>query len=210
MTANTLGGMRRGGTSAARRGGIGAAMRSATVVAAGAIAVHQLRYLVGYGGDASAALRDQGHAYLVALIPLLALLGGVTLIATVVAALAGAQPRSPRGAPLVRALVYAGAILAVFGAQETIEGVLVAGHPGGIAAVMAHGGLVAVPLAVGFGWVVWAALRGLEAIEEGLRAAAGCRRRARRTATTPRPVACALPIPAALAGAAGPRAPPSA
>jgi len=193
-----------------RAAGISSALRSATVVAAGAIAVHQLRYLVGYGGDASRALDGQGHAYLEALIPLVALLGGLTLVATVVAGIAGASPRRSRGVPLVRALAYAGAIVAVFGAQETIEGVLVAGHPGGPAAVLAHGGLVALPLAVGFGWVVWAALRGLDAFDERLRGSARPRVRHRRTPTLLRPVACATPGPAAIAGTAGPRAPPSA
>jgi hypothetical protein len=188
---------------------ISSALRSATVVAAGAIAVHQLRYLVGYGGDASGALHDQGHGYLDALVPLLALLGGLTLVATIVAAIAGAPPRSRRGAPLVRALVYAGAILAVFGAQETIEGVLVAGHPGGIAAVMAHGGLVALPLALAFGWVVWAALRGLEALDEHVRASNTSLRRPGRTPRL-RPVLRTFPPAAVIAGAAGPRAPPSA
>jgi hypothetical protein len=191
-----------------RAGGISAALRSATVVAAGAIAVHQLRYLIGYGGDASRALDDQGHAYLDALLPLLALLGGLTLIATVVAAVAGAPPRSRRGVPVVRALAYAGAILAVFGAQETLEGVFAAGHPGGVAALVAHGGLVALPLAAVFGWVVWAALRGLETLERPIRPSLPPRGRPRRV-SVPRPVACAIPAPVAIAGAAGPRAPPS-
>ena len=191
-----------------RAGGIIAALRPATVVAAGAIAVHQLRYLVGYGGEAPQALQNQGHAYLDALIPLLALLGGLTLLATVLAGMAGASQRPSRGVPMVRALIYAGAILAVFGAQETIEGVLVAGHPGGVAALVAHGGLIALPLAVGFGWVVWAAVRGLEALEEQLRAPAAQRRRPRRTSAF-HPAVSAIPAPAAIAGAAGPRAPPS-
>jgi hypothetical protein len=192
-----------------RAGGISAALRSATVVAAGAIAVHQLRYLVGYGGDASGALDDHGHAYLEALIPLLALLGGLTLIATIVAGSAGLSSRASRGVPAIRVLVYAGAILAVFGAQETIEGVLVAGHPGGIAAAVAHGGLVALPLAVGFGWVVWAALRGLDSLEERLRAAGPRHRHARRGSIL-RPAVLAVPPAAPVAAGGPPRAPPSA
>lgn len=185
-------------------------LRPATVVAAGAVAVHQLRYAVGYGGEASGALRDHGHAYFEALIPILALLGGITVLATLVAALAGSTGTAARRSPALRALTYAAAIMVVFGAQETAEGILFAGHPGGVAAVAAHGGLVAIPLAVAFGWLVWLAVRGLEAVEERLAtgpARADCRapdRSARRPAWRALP---ASPTPAAAGSP--PRAPPS-
>ena len=39
-----------------------ASLRSLSVLALGALAVHQLRYLVGYGSDAGSALGHQGTA----------------------------------------------------------------------------------------------------------------------------------------------------
>ena len=186
-----------------------AVLRPATVVAAGAIAVHQLRYLVGYGSEASGALQEQGHAYLTGLLPILALLGGLTLLGTIVAGLAGADARRARRSPLVRALAYVAAILVVFGVQEIAEGVLVSAHPEGIAAIVSHGGLVAIPLAFALGSLAVFAVRGLEAVEERL---AGGPARAgnsvARSALRPRPGGWVVPPPLLAAGAA-PRAPPS-
>ena len=47
--------------------------------------------------------------------------------------------------------------------QELTEGMLASGHPSGLAALTAHGGLVALPLAAAFGLLVALVLRGVRA-----------------------------------------------
>src|SRR5215218_3807227 len=51
-----------------RRGGL--TLRAMALLAPGTLAVHELRYLAAYGGDAQPSLDHQGHAYLAALTPL--------------------------------------------------------------------------------------------------------------------------------------------
>ena len=41
-----------------------ARLRLAGLLAAGSLAVHQIRYAAGYGSESSQALADQGHDYL--------------------------------------------------------------------------------------------------------------------------------------------------
>ena len=53
--------------------------RGLVLLPAGALLVHQLRYALGYGSQASAALADQGHAYLGSLVPWLVVLAGFGL-----------------------------------------------------------------------------------------------------------------------------------
>src|SRR5439155_25902143 len=60
------------------------------------------------------------------------------------------------------------ALLAIFGAQELAEGTLATGHAAGVAAVTAHGGWIAVPIAIAVGRVVTFLLGGLDAVERGL------------------------------------------
>ena len=185
-------------------GRIIAALRPATLVAGGAFAVHELSYVAGYGGGASLALRD--HSYLAGLLPALAVLVALTLLATVEGGLAG--QRTLRASPLTRILTYAAAIVAIFAVQETAESLLAGGGPAQIAALLAHGGVAAVPLALGFGFLAWLAARGLEAVEGCLVARfAQPVHRARRSTRRPRRApAFALPVLAACAAA---RAPPS-
>jgi hypothetical protein len=187
-------------------GRIIAALRPATLVAGGAFAVHELSYVAGYGGGASEAL--QNHSYLSALVPALAVLAALTLVATIECGLA--RPRVRRRSPLGRILTYAGAILVVFAVQETAESILAAGHPGAIGAVFTQGGPVAVPLALVFGALSWLAVRGLEAAED--RIAARFEPTAVPEAARSRPRPRLLDIvrsPAVLASGAAPRAPPS-
>src|SRR5213080_572900 len=130
--------------------------RRASLLALGTLALHQLRYALAYGGDASSALAHQGHSYLGDVAPLLVALALSLVCARLVAAALGrlgADPdRSPgRGAETV---AFAAALLAIFLAQELTEGVLAAGHPGGLAAVLPHGGVVALPLALAIGAVI--------------------------------------------------------
>ena len=58
--------------------------------------------------------------------------------------------------------------MAVFIAQETVEGMLAAAHPAGVAAVLGHGGWIAAPIALAVGRVVAYLLGGLDAVEHML------------------------------------------
>jgi hypothetical protein len=185
-----------------------ARLRSCALLAAGALALHQLRYMLAYGHDAGHALREQGHAYLA---PVTAVVVTIVVIAlaTGLHHLAAAAPARP-GRRLPWLWPWAtGALLAVFAAQESIEGALTPGHPGGLAALVGHGGWVAVPLAAAIGLVVALMLRGVPPVTYPV-----ARRLAR--AAVPRaplvlPVRPAPPLRRypALATAAG-RAPPRA
>jgi hypothetical protein len=171
-------------------------LRAGALIAASALGLHELRYLIGYGGDAGRAVADQGHAYLPlagALIVLLIALAAVQLAAAVVGAVGtGAGERRPAPFWLVWALAGL-ALLGVHAGQELAEGLLASGHPAGLAAITAHGGLVAVPLAFGLGLVVALALRGAEA------AIAAARRS--RPPAPPRRAALREPRPGAVLGA---------
>ena len=137
-----------------------ARLRSCALLAAGALALHQLRYMLAYGHDAGAALREQGHAYLA---PVTAAVVSIVVIALAIGLrrLAAGAP-ADQGRRLLRLWPGAtGALLAVFAAQESIEGVLTPGHPGGLAALVGHGGWVAAPLAVAIGLLIALMLRGV-------------------------------------------------
>jgi hypothetical protein len=154
------------------------------LIALGAFAVHQLRYLAAYGGDAGAALGAQGHAYLAALLPPLVIVATSAVLGTLVTAALG----SPRLEPRRRAAGWgfcSVALLAVFGTQELAEGLLAAGHPAGVAAAVGNGGWIAAPLALAVGRVVSFLLGGLEVAERRL--ARPLRRRPAPAAGMPRP-----------------------
>jgi hypothetical protein len=187
-------------------GRIVAALRAATFVAAGAFAVHELSYLAGSGAADSSAL--ERHSYLSGLLPALAVLAALTLLATVEGGLAG--PRVRRRSPLSRILTYTAAILAVFLAQEAAESLVVGGGPAALGAVLAHGGIVAVPLALGFGTLAWLAVRGLEAVEERIATRFAGSAAPGRAGASLRPRWLDVVLkPAILAGCAAARAPPS-
>ena len=134
-------------------------LRVTALVAVAALALHELRYLIGYGGGTPEALASQGHGYL----PLVSMLAGA-LLTMALAQLAGRilRGKDEGEAPGLRfTWVWASvALLVIFVAQESLEGLLSAGHPDGFAAVSAHGGMVAVPLALALGGLVALGLRG--------------------------------------------------
>jgi hypothetical protein len=81
------------------------------------------------------------------------ILAAVDLCARVVRARAG---RAPEGTPrlLWLWLGAAGCLVAAYAVQETLEGALAPGHPGGLAGVVGHGGWAAIPLAAAIGLVI--------------------------------------------------------
>jgi hypothetical protein len=140
-------------------------VRLAALLALGAFALHQLRYLIAFGGSSSAELAQEGHRYMSDLLPPLAVLALAAAVATLIR---GTEGSSSVHAPLARRVaVFAGALLAIFLAQESLEG-LIAGHPMGPGAVLAHGGWLALPLAVAIGGLAALLARLLESVERAI------------------------------------------
>lgn len=137
--------------------------QSASLIALGAFAAHQLRYLLVYGASSHDELAQQGHNYLAHAIPLLPGLALAALTARLVrSAISGPAPSAERG---IKVSSYALGIAAVFCYQELMEGVLFAGHATGLAAIFTAGGWAALPLAAIFGVLAALIDRGMEAIE---------------------------------------------
>jgi hypothetical protein len=139
------------------------AIRLGSLLAFSAFGLHQLRYELSHGGDASRALAAEGHDYLAGALPFLAALIVAALLATFLCARlgSGVSRRSNSG----RALTYALAILAVYCSQELLEGALAAGHPTGLDAVAGSAGWVALPLALVLGAATALVVVALELVE---------------------------------------------
>ena len=149
-------------------------LRVVTLLAAASAAIHQLRYAIGYGDAARHELAVQGHAYLVPLLPFAAALGVVALASMLRAPLTA--PRTRR-ASLRRLWANAfAALVAVYMAQELLEGALASGHPGGLAGVLGGDGWVAIALAAPAALLVALGVRGDEALAHGVAARINARR----------------------------------
>jgi len=195
---------------------LGWRIRAGALISLGALGVHDLRYLLAYGGDSSHELSMQGHAYLRFATPLIAglvVLAAAAFAARLARAYASGDGRD--GGPLAsarRIWALASALLvSVYACQEWTEGLLSQGHPGGFAAPFSHGGWLALPLAIVIGLLIALALRGAAAA-----IAVAARRRARLplgpSHQLPSPVARSVWRPAAqgaLASRLAPRAPPA-
>ena len=132
-------------------------LRAISLVAVGAVVVHQLRYLIAYGNGAAQALHDQGHDYL----SLLAL-----PIAALLAIACGhflervARADVPPGANTTRRhavrtwLTVSIALLTIYMVQESLEGSLFAGHWSGVEGMFGHGGWVTILLALAVGKLI--------------------------------------------------------
>jgi hypothetical protein len=150
-----------------------------------AYAVHQLRYLLAYGGHAHEQLGLQAHAYLVLVLPLAAAFVLLAAIAFSVRLLGAHQiSQAAPSLPGARALwARSSAILfGAYGLQEWLEGQVGHGHASGVAAIFAHGGWWAIPLAVALGALVAWLLKGAETAIE---TAASRKSRPRHGASTP-------------------------
>jgi len=141
------------------------ALRNSASIALGAMVVHQLRYLVGYGDGAGAALGAQGHAYLATILPALIVLAVSSLVGTVVAGALSAPGTTRRRAGWAFCTVT---LLVLFGIQETVEGALATGHPDGLGAAFGHGGWIAVPISIAVGGLVSLLLSALGLVERTL------------------------------------------
>jgi hypothetical protein len=127
-------------------------VRTIALMGAASAAIHQLRYAIGYGENASSALAAHPHGYLTAALP-----GLITALVIAIAASVAraATPRqAERRSPSVF-LVWAACAIAlatIYGAQETLEG----------AGAFAGGGWIGLALAVPAGLVVALAMRGAD------------------------------------------------
>jgi hypothetical protein len=138
-------------------------VRLAAILAVGVFVLHQLRYLLTVGS--SAELAQAGHRYMADLLPPIAML---VLAAAVATLIRGTEGGSPARTPLARRIgVFAVALLAVYVVQESLEGVIAAGHPGP-AAVLANGGWLALPLALGIGTLAALLAGALERVERAI------------------------------------------
>jgi hypothetical protein len=141
-------------------------LRGALLLPLGILAVHQLRFQLAFGGDAAGRLAREGHGYLATVEPFV-LLAAAIAAGAFIGRLARAwqtgdgAPDAPSARrPMLRAwALCAAALLAAYCAQELLEGVFAAGHPGGLAGVFGAGGWLAVPLAALIGAALAAALR---------------------------------------------------
>jgi hypothetical protein len=187
-------------------------LRATALIGAAALCLHELRFLIGYGGRADAALSDQGHAYLpfagVLLVALLALAAGRLARSWRRARLSGADEGAPPALPSAWSASSA-TLLAIYLTQELLEGVLSTGHPEGLPGLFGNGGWVSAPLAVALGLLVALLLRGarVAVAAAARRAARGRVSRPTPNARRPRPDAHA-PAASVLARHLAGRAPP--
>jgi hypothetical protein len=157
-------------------------MGRAALVPGGALAVHQLRFLLAFGPNAGAELTREGHSYLNSLVPWIVALIGVAaggFLWTLGRALAGHT--TVRRYSLSLAALWATCsvcLLAIYVTQELLEALLAVGHPGGLAGIFGYGGWWAIPVAACVGLV-------LASVLHGARWMLG--RIAARTAAVPRP-----------------------
>jgi hypothetical protein len=187
-------------------------VRLAALLAVGAFALHQLHYLIAFGGSPSGGTADPSHGYFTDLLAPIAVLVLAAALATLI--------RGTEGAPQIRAslprriAVFGVALFAIYAGQESLEGILATGHNFGIAALLADGGWIALPLALGIGALLAVIARALEGVERAIAVVHAARQRrrapavrgralpARATALTAAPLAFGLarrPPPFALA-----------
>lgn len=113
---------------------------------AGAFVVHQLRYSLAYGPQAGTQLSNQGHAYLGSLVPWLVLATAAAFGAKLVRiALTPCARRVPSFVAVWATSALA--LVAIYAAQETLEGLFAQGHPGGFTGVFGQGGWWSLPIA---------------------------------------------------------------
>ena len=187
--------------------------RGLLLLPAGALAVHQLRYTLAYGSQASNELAVQGHAYLGSLVPWI-----VALIAAglgcFVARLARAWQLGSddsRTRPLIRLWTTTGmGLVAIYALQELLEGLLAEGHPPGLEGIFGNGGWWSVPVAAVVALAIVTLLRiGRTLVQLATRASGRARRGCTAIAGLRGPAGALTVALSPLAYAAAGRAPPA-
>lgn len=137
---------------------------SVALLAPAAFAVHQLRYMLAFGGHAGIELQRTGHSYLHSVVPWLVLLTALAVggfLRALGRAFAGQT--SPARFTLSLAAMWLAcsvALVAIFACQEFLEGLFAAGHPAGLVGIFGYGGWWSIPAAVCVGLVLAAVLHG--------------------------------------------------
>src|SRR4051812_37352588 len=139
-----------------------AKLRIVSLLAAGSMLVHELRYVAGYGSNAGEALAEQGHSYM----PWLEALTSVLLVAaawrflvSLLRASRGLRSERPP-AGFRRVWLASGLALgAVYTLQEGFEGTFAPGHPAGMVGVFGHGGWTALLFSLLVGALIAAVTR---------------------------------------------------
>jgi hypothetical protein len=190
--------------------GPGSRARAIALLATGMLVVHQLRFMLAFGGDAGHHLAESGHQYLGFVLPFVGV--GLALACAhfaMVIARRG-QPGGTLTPPSLRTtwIAASATILLAYATQEGVEGTLALGHPAGVAGIFGAGGWIAVPLSLAVGAAVALLLRG--ATVAIARAAARSRLRPSRLPVRPRRLPLLPEIPAGdpLARHLSGRAPP--
>jgi hypothetical protein len=152
------------------RGGTFRLVLCSFLMPVGAVAVHQLRYLLAYGSDAGRELAEQGDSYVHSLTPWLVAAVAVAIGATIAHWVASPRPgRNAKRRPLWQVWALASvSMLLAYTVQEGLEVVLGSAHTSVWNQAYGDGGWWAVPaaLAVGFAWSLLA--RGAAFIAERL------------------------------------------
>jgi hypothetical protein len=183
--------------------------RATGTLALGALALHELRYLLASepGLDAHGA-----HAYMAQTVPVIVVLATALLAAVLLAPLSGHAPRRRRRSLRARAVLYAALLLGLFWTQELAEATFSGCVWAGVAALVDSGGWIALPLALALGSIAALATHGLEGMERRLAAAqwAPCPRRTRSGSRAVTGVRLRPRVADALAFGIAPRPPPAA
>lgn len=179
-----------------------------------AFAVHQLRYLLAYGGNTGRELLSTGHSYLHSVVPWIVLL--VALVAggflrSLGRGLGGRGTRSGQTISFTGLwLACAACLVVIFAGQEFLEGLFATGHPSGLTGIVGYGGWWAIPVSLCIGLVLAACLYGARWAIDGVIRRYGARppRRRRRLAPSRRPILVLGPTPAPVADGWSGRGPP--
>jgi hypothetical protein len=148
----------------ADRGAVIRGLGRAVLVPAAALAVHQLRFMLAFGGHSGAVLARQGHAYLHSWVPWIMLMIGVAVggfLWAIGRALAGNRSATRYALSLMALwMVCAACLVAIYVTQEFLEGLFATGHPAGLAGIFGYGGWWCVPAALAVGLVLAAIFHG--------------------------------------------------
>jgi hypothetical protein len=151
----------------------------AGLIPVAAFAVHQLRFLLAFGGGAGAELKETGHSYFHSVVPWIMLVVGLSVGAflwSLGQAASGRRAASSRRLSFLKLwLVCAACLLAIYCTQETLEGLFATGHPTGIEGIFGFGGLWSIPSAIGVGLVLAVVMCGASwTLDEVSRRRCGC------------------------------------